>query len=206
MVELLVCIGIIVAISGLVFAGYSSAVASGKKSACVSQLKQIGYVLEMYMNDNNGDLPPYEPCQNNCSPVVFPVDYRTQATLAVPTAPVAFKTALQPYAKSEGIWWCPADQFKGQHDVGLFKGDDRYSSYVRSNVFKSLLVKYHTPGHPPYSLSPKELFTSPVLLADRCFDFSDPDDINDCDTPHGRYQTQLMLDLSVRHQNTAQSH
>jgi len=197
-IELLACIAIIVVLAGLVFAVYPGVVASGKKSTCVSQLKQIGYVLEMYMNDNNGDLPPYEPCQNDCSPIVFGTDLSMKTMVSVPTDPASFQASVQPYSKSHDLWWCPADSFKGQQNIGFGHTDDRYTSYTRGNLFAAILYKYRTPGHNPYSLGPGEHSDVPMFFADRCFMLSDPDDRN-CVTGHGRYQTQLRLDLSIQH-------
>jgi len=57
LVEILVVMGIIAALSALIFPTYSKARAAAKQAVCVNQLRQIGLAMRMYVNDN-GHLAP----------------------------------------------------------------------------------------------------------------------------------------------------
>ena len=57
LVELLVVIAIIAILSGLLLTTVSRAKESGRATACLSNLHQIGIALQLYVQDNNNRLP-----------------------------------------------------------------------------------------------------------------------------------------------------
>ena len=87
-VELLVVVAIIAILAALLLPVLAQARERGRRAACLSNLKQIGLGLEMYVNDADG----YYPNTFFGSP--FPGQYRWMDT-------------LQPYIKSEQIFVCP---------------------------------------------------------------------------------------------------
>src|SRR5688500_15352660 len=57
LIELLVVIAIIAILAGLLFPVFARAKAQAKQTTCISNLKQIGGSLAMYMTDHDGVFP-----------------------------------------------------------------------------------------------------------------------------------------------------
>lgn len=57
LIELLVVIAIIALLAALLFPALSRAKESGKGAACISNLRQIGIALQVYVQENNNRLP-----------------------------------------------------------------------------------------------------------------------------------------------------
>jgi prepilin-type N-terminal cleavage/methylation domain-containing protein/prepilin-type processing-associated H-X9-DG protein len=57
LIELLVVIAILAIIAALLLPGLSRAKESGRGTACLSNLRQIGVALQLYVNDNQNRLP-----------------------------------------------------------------------------------------------------------------------------------------------------
>ena len=57
LIELLVVIGIIALLAGLVLPGLSKATANARATACLSNLKQIGISLRLYLDENGNRFP-----------------------------------------------------------------------------------------------------------------------------------------------------
>ncbi len=57
LIELLVVIGIVAVLSGLLLPVFSKAKAAGRGTACLSNLKQIGIGLQIYVSENNNRMP-----------------------------------------------------------------------------------------------------------------------------------------------------
>ena len=56
--ELLVVISVITLLAGLLLPALKNARESAKRSSCVSNMRQIYYSVNLYVNENNGLLPP----------------------------------------------------------------------------------------------------------------------------------------------------
>ena len=92
LIELLVVIGIIGVLAGLLLPGLSRSKRSALSVACLSNLRQIGLALEIYIQDNGHHLPA-------CAQM---------PTLNTNQTPIT--TALMPHLRSRAVWRCPADQ------------------------------------------------------------------------------------------------
>ncbi len=61
LVELLVVVSIIGLLMGILLTSLGAAREQGRKVACSSNLRNLGFSIEMYINDNEGRLPSAEP-------------------------------------------------------------------------------------------------------------------------------------------------
>ncbi len=57
LVEMLVVIAIIAVLAAFIIPAITGAIAKGRQSACISNMRQIGAALILYTNENNGDFP-----------------------------------------------------------------------------------------------------------------------------------------------------
>lgn len=101
LIELLVVIAIIAILAAILFPVFAQAKLAAKKTSDLSNLKQIGTSLYIYVNDYDDVLPPYRtkhiPNPFSGSPYVFG-DSANRTFLS---------QLLQPYEKSYAIWMSP---------------------------------------------------------------------------------------------------
>ncbi len=102
LVELLVVIGIIALIAAITLPIISYARESGRRTACQSNLRQIGIAMQQYVQDFDGAYPQE----------MFA--YKTQGV----TTEVSWQGVLFPYTKSREIIRCPS-QGKAVPTVGI---------------------------------------------------------------------------------------
>ena len=92
LVELLVVIGIILLLAGLVFPAGGKARRMALATSCLSNLRQLGLALQMYVNDHNGIMPILQNRSSTNDPVS------------------AIDTVLLPFNSGKGVFRCPSDQ------------------------------------------------------------------------------------------------
>jgi prepilin-type N-terminal cleavage/methylation domain-containing protein/prepilin-type processing-associated H-X9-DG protein len=94
LIELLVVIAIIAILAAILFPVFAQAKEAAKRTSCLSNTKQDGLALYMYTNDYDDMVPtPYE--------ILSPVSLVDSWQL------------VSPYIKSQNLWYCPDDQYKG---------------------------------------------------------------------------------------------
>jgi prepilin-type N-terminal cleavage/methylation domain-containing protein/prepilin-type processing-associated H-X9-DG protein len=116
LVELLVAIFIIALLIGILIPTFSRARAAGNRAACGAQLRDIGNLFQMYLNDSRGRLPKIDPMPLR-SPRLFPAD------------PTLFD-AFDPYTRgSRKVWTCPADHLI---EADRYTASGNYASYAEA--------------------------------------------------------------------------
>ncbi len=98
LIELLVVIAIIAILAAILFPVFASARSKARQTTCLSNMKQIGTALMMYVQDNDETYPMayYYPNNKNSS-----------------AGYVQWSGVLLPYVKSNGIFVCPEHKVKG---------------------------------------------------------------------------------------------
>jgi prepilin-type N-terminal cleavage/methylation domain-containing protein len=106
LVELLTVIAIIAILASLLFPVFARAKAAAKQTQCISNLKQVGDSIAMYMSDYDGIFPHAVDASDKYDTQIwaqFP-DYQAQ----IPSMPF-LQDVLQPYLHSYGVFHCPSD-------------------------------------------------------------------------------------------------
>ncbi|MEI8282050.1 MAG: type II secretion system protein, partial [Armatimonadota bacterium] len=138
LIELLVVITIIAILAAILFPVFARAKAAAKQSVCISNLRQIGSAMTLYMGDND-DIFPYAV---DASDKYDPAIWASQPTFA---AQIPFMLelpdALLPYTKSKEIFHCPSDsgtQVLDNHYPDPFvSAPSLYATYRSSYLFRT---------------------------------------------------------------------
>ena len=117
LIELLVVIAIIAILAAILFPAFARARENARRTACMSNLKQIGLGLMQYTQDYDEKMPMQAAAQIN--------DY------ASPTAAMSWQGVLQPYVKSWQLFRCPSAK-PFTPGVGINPNSD--SSYFGNGV------------------------------------------------------------------------
>lgn len=115
LIELLVVIAIIALLAAILFPVFSRARENARRSACQSNLKQIGLGIAQYTQDYDERLP---------------IRYYISGS----SPRLTWADVLQPYVKSEEIFYCPSANklVKGTADTtGLARGVGYGWNYIR---------------------------------------------------------------------------
>lgn len=121
LIELLVVIAIIAILAAILFPVFAKAREQARKTACLSNEKQIGTALVMYAQDYDES---------------YPVRYGDYETLpgSVDKLQMSWKSMLYPYIKSYDVFKCPSNDAA---KVGMNAWDPVTSTYVSNPVYKS---------------------------------------------------------------------
>src|SRR5436309_10313307 len=99
LIELLVVIAIIAILAAILFPVFAQAREKAPQTTCLSNQKQLGTAMSMYIQDYDERFP----------------NWRTLVPKSVenPNAKVTWVENMQPYAKNKKIWICPSDSTVG---------------------------------------------------------------------------------------------
>lgn len=114
LIELLVVIAIIAILAAILFPVFARAKESAKKTACLTQDKQIGIALQGYLSDNDDVYPQayYYPNDTGSAPINGVGGY------------VQWSGLLEAYTKNIDMFVCPSDKTGGLAPTN-FVGDNR---------------------------------------------------------------------------------
>ena len=106
LIELLVVIAIIAVLAAILFPVFARAKGKARQVQCVSNLKQIGIAIGLYMSDSDDLFPAALDPSDKYVPTIWAGQPQWQAQIA--SMPL-MSDALQPYIKSKEIFHCPSD-------------------------------------------------------------------------------------------------
>jgi len=106
LIELLVVIAIIAILAAILFPVFARAKAAAKKTACISNLNQIGKSIVMYMGDYDDVFPHALDASDKWAPQIW--DSQPDFRARIPYMPL-MSEVLQPYLKNKDVFMCPGD-------------------------------------------------------------------------------------------------
>jgi prepilin-type N-terminal cleavage/methylation domain-containing protein/prepilin-type processing-associated H-X9-DG protein len=116
LIELLVVIAIIAILAAILFPVFSRAREAARKSACLSNTKQLGQALAMYVQDWDECLPTMEtPCGAGKNGQFTGLDWYEQ---------------LMPYVKNTGIFSCPSAQQTSTWKANCYPGLHNQPNFI----------------------------------------------------------------------------
>ena len=138
LIELLVVIAIIAILAALLFPVFARAKMAAKQTACLSNLKQIGSGIALYMGDSDDVFPFALDASDKYAPAIWAGQPDFYAK--IPYMPL-IQEAVQPYIRSKEVWKCPADtgtQVLDNHFPEAFKtSPSMYAQYGNSYFFRT---------------------------------------------------------------------
>ena len=149
LIELLVVIAIIAVLAALLVPALKNALESGRRTACTSNLRQIGVALRLYANDHEGKVPP------NLRWDGPPADYNFWNSYLMAQSGTTYGGMgllyANGYAEYAEVYFCPAqkeDQYGARYlksacverlkDISLTVAGASFSSYQ----YRSLVGKW----------------------------------------------------------------
>ncbi len=138
LIELLVVIAIIAILAAILFPVFARAKKSAKQTACISNLKQIGSGIAIYMSDYDDIFPHAVDPVDKTQPQIW--DSHPEFQVRIPFMP-DLNVVLQPYVKSKEIFHCPADSgtqvVDDQPNIPLVSSPSLFATYGTSYFFRT---------------------------------------------------------------------
>ncbi len=146
LIELLVVIAIIAILAGILFPVFAQAKRAAKKTVCLSNLKQIGSSIVLYMGDYDDVFPAALDASDKYSSSIWEShpDWKTR----IQTMPMLHEV-LQPYLKSKELFHCPSDVGAKYLDnnpwTPINAANSMYGTYGSSYFFRTeIAFQYFT--------------------------------------------------------------
>jgi len=138
LIELLVVIAIIAILAALLFPVFARAKLAAKQTGCISNLKQMGSSISLYMGDYDDVFPSAIDASDKFKPEIWAHEPAFMAR--IPYMPLIWD-ALQPYIKTKEVFRCPADNGTEILDNHLFdrfiSSPSLYQTYGSSYFFRT---------------------------------------------------------------------
>ena len=155
LIELLVVIAIIAILAAILFPVFAQAKLAAKKTAGLSQAKQVGLALNMYAGDVDDVLPFYRATENGANTPINPTylklkaagdplaaKFESEGARSIPA--IFFNQLIEPYTKSADLFKAPGYsngwanvQDKGTWDPGFYSYGGQNSYAVNNYLFTS---------------------------------------------------------------------
>jgi prepilin-type N-terminal cleavage/methylation domain-containing protein/prepilin-type processing-associated H-X9-DG protein len=139
LIELLVVIAIIAILAAVLFPVFARARARAQQTQCLSNVRQIGTALALYMDDCDGYYPwGVDPADSSCPQIwsSFP-EWKALIPSMSPLNQI-----INPYIKNTQVWHCPSDQgYDELEDSGitLLAHPTSYDSFGTSYMYRTEL-------------------------------------------------------------------
>ena len=132
LIELLIVIAIISLLAAILFPVFAGVRERARQSSCASNLKQIGFAVMQYTQDNDEMMPPVvsRTCLANASFVLSPVAWQSGGTpqCGAGTQHPGWMEAIYSYVKNKSLFICPSD-YQSKLDWNSSTGAADKSSY-----------------------------------------------------------------------------
>lgn len=148
LVELLVVIGIIAILIGILLPTLSRARTMSKRTACAAQLRDIGNLFRIYLNEHKNRLPHVNTMPSLQPPIA--IDPATGKSLPSIYETIDRNWQPKPIGQAQGqtgVWRCPADTImQGIDTAGVPKGFTTYfdregGSYMYDPFFDAIMAQ-----------------------------------------------------------------
>jgi prepilin-type processing-associated H-X9-DG protein len=107
---LLVVIAIIAILAAMLLPALSKAKSQGQGAACLNNLKQLQLCWRLYVDDNNGVMPPSNDTTSGAMSTGIDPSWAVGDGVHDLTTSFLMRGVLYPYNKSVGIYPCPGDK------------------------------------------------------------------------------------------------
>lgn len=138
LIELLVVIAIIAILAAILFPVFAQAKAAAKKTACLSNLKQLALGHVMYANDYDDTFAAQESNGYNIGETAYAGPYTNGAM--DPRAEMNWARDVYPYVKSFGVYLCPIAIHEGNDGWGCFESNGAPSQFCDSYAANALIL------------------------------------------------------------------
>jgi prepilin-type N-terminal cleavage/methylation domain-containing protein/prepilin-type processing-associated H-X9-DG protein len=100
LIELLVVIAIVAIIAAILLPVFAQAREKARQASCVSNLRQIGMAIRMYLQDNDGQCFPHH---------LYDADVNANGPVISVEPEKPWTVIFSPYVRNRGIFYCPSD-------------------------------------------------------------------------------------------------
>lgn len=107
LIELLVVVAIVSVLAAILFPVFARARENARRTSCLSNLRQIGLGMMMYVQDHDERYP---------RAYYYPNDESSNGT-------IFWRDMVSPYTKSEAVYWCPSAHFVSGVGIGINNGN-----------------------------------------------------------------------------------
>jgi len=142
LIELLVVIAIIAILAAILFPVFAAAKESAKKTVCLSNLKQIGVAMELYINDFDQLLPDRRDLKQ-----ATPGGWKPWTSWPTSDPRAAWAaTVFYPYLQNYDVWTCPS--VGGSRLSGVLQVEQAISNDTNAPVTRYWMWRFDQYANP----------------------------------------------------------